>query len=354
MLGIAPELVYDDRFIVDSVTLKFQIADEYIENELNLFDDEPELTGIKRLNIFKFFECINVLLPIETKFDIENNILYTEVDEFGVYCIMDMEKWFVMLGIEPESSEKSPIEPASFDIFPASLSITPANEPVVVNKIEVGSEEKFNVVFVIDNRSIIDDEAFEYVKDEILAACEEILIYSENASIYFMLQTTNPATPPKFLKRNDSEIFTDIDEIETLLNIITKTMPLFPGFDEICYVSDAITHIYNELGSDEIQTFVFSMFSQRNVFYRESEAYTILPLLAPAKISVSVIADIDGKYSSGYVFDLIYRTGGILIEISDIVEAAEPNFAGFQAFSAAGFILRRGIDRGNGKKTRWI
>ncbi|MDR2589889.1 MAG: hypothetical protein LBC71_02715, partial [Oscillospiraceae bacterium] len=65
------------------------------------------------------------------------------------------------------------------------------------------------------------------------------------------------------------------------------------------------------------------MFSQENVYFRESDAYDVLEKLNAANISVSVIADIDGKYSQGYVFDLITGTGGVLIEISDIVEAAE-------------------------------
>lgn len=36
--------------------------------------------------IFKYFEDINMLLPIETKFDLDKNIVYTEVDSEHIIC----------------------------------------------------------------------------------------------------------------------------------------------------------------------------------------------------------------------------------------------------------------------------
>lgn len=78
---------------VDEVKLNFTIGDAYLDNELNLFPDEEEMQGIKRLNIFKYFEDINMLLPIETVIDEENNTISATVDELGTYCVVDMEKW---------------------------------------------------------------------------------------------------------------------------------------------------------------------------------------------------------------------------------------------------------------------
>lgn len=93
LLGIVPELTYNNLYDVEKVTLKFEVAEEYISNVLGTFPGEEEMSGIKRLNIFKYFEELNMLLPIKTQFDEANNILYTEVDELGTYCIMDMELW---------------------------------------------------------------------------------------------------------------------------------------------------------------------------------------------------------------------------------------------------------------------
>lgn len=71
MIGIAPEMVYTNAKDIETVTLKFEISSEYIQNTLNMFLDEEELIGIKRLNVFKYFEDLNMLIPIETQFDIE-------------------------------------------------------------------------------------------------------------------------------------------------------------------------------------------------------------------------------------------------------------------------------------------
>lgn len=94
MLGIAFALDYAKSDSIEGVTLSFEIKPEYTENTLNLFPEEEELQGIKRLNVFKYYEEMNMLLPIETQFDLSNNILYTEVNDLGTYCVMDMELWF--------------------------------------------------------------------------------------------------------------------------------------------------------------------------------------------------------------------------------------------------------------------
>ena len=56
--------------------------------------------GIKRLNVFKFFEDTNMLLPIETFHDVESGRVYTHVDELGTYCLMDMEVWLESIGLK--------------------------------------------------------------------------------------------------------------------------------------------------------------------------------------------------------------------------------------------------------------
>ncbi len=56
--GVCPELAYSDAYKVDSVTIKFEISDEYI----------------------------NMILPLETKFDSDKNLLYTESNALGSFC----------------------------------------------------------------------------------------------------------------------------------------------------------------------------------------------------------------------------------------------------------------------------
>lgn len=91
MVGIASELSYTNEAGIESVTLTFELDDEVIGNSLDLFPGVEELTGIRRFNVFKYFEELNMLLPIETVVDEENNRIYATTDELGTYCVMDME-----------------------------------------------------------------------------------------------------------------------------------------------------------------------------------------------------------------------------------------------------------------------
>ncbi len=103
-LGSAPELIYNENFKVENVKLKFEIGDDYIDNIVRLDEEKTEdLTGINRLCIFKYFEDIDMLLPIQTEYE-GTNVVYATIDAFekdengnsygiGSYCLIDMEMW---------------------------------------------------------------------------------------------------------------------------------------------------------------------------------------------------------------------------------------------------------------------
>ncbi|MCL2634454.1 MAG: thrombospondin type 3 repeat-containing protein [Oscillospiraceae bacterium] len=175
MLGVTPELIYPEHYIIESVTLKFEIMDEYLPNELDIFTDHPEFVGIKRINVFKWFDEINMSLPIETKFDIENNILYTEVDELGTYCLMDMEKWFDFLGLDLE-------EEITSEVLGVSTHTTSEIFNVTAGKVD--KDEEFNVVFIVEKRrSAFSEYELELMYYNIEIAKKIILDHSPNVNI---------------------------------------------------------------------------------------------------------------------------------------------------------------------------
>ena len=121
MIGASLDFSISDTCNPKEIVLKYNIKEAYIDNTLNLYSSLEEFQGIKRLNIFKFDEDKNMLLPIETEFDVENGLLYAEVDELGTYCIMDMEIWLNNLGVKmPEESQ--PEENAMYFSSPSILS----------------------------------------------------------------------------------------------------------------------------------------------------------------------------------------------------------------------------------------
>lgn len=115
MLGISTDIEIDNSCNTDNIVLKYTIKDEYLDNTLGMYADCEEFQGIKRLNVFKYFEELNMLLPIETQFDVDNNLVYAEVDELGTYCIMDMEVWLDSLGVKPVAEEQS-IDLSDFEL----------------------------------------------------------------------------------------------------------------------------------------------------------------------------------------------------------------------------------------------
>lgn len=104
MIGASLDISMSDTCDPEDIVLKYDIKPEFTVNTLDKYSALPEFQGIKRLNVFKFNEEENMLLPIETKFSDNGTQLYAEVDELGTYCIMDMEIWLDNLGVEmPEN-----------------------------------------------------------------------------------------------------------------------------------------------------------------------------------------------------------------------------------------------------------
>lgn len=94
--------------IIDSATIIFDVRDDLVTNNGSDYSAiDSELKDIKRYNVFKYYDDINMLLPLETYHDLENNKVYADVDELGTYCIMDLEQWFYDLGITPNEQNNT-------------------------------------------------------------------------------------------------------------------------------------------------------------------------------------------------------------------------------------------------------
>lgn len=63
MIGLIADICISDTCNPEEIVLKYSIKESYIDNTLNLYSSLEEFQGIKRLNIFKFHEDTNMLLP---------------------------------------------------------------------------------------------------------------------------------------------------------------------------------------------------------------------------------------------------------------------------------------------------
>lgn len=99
--GAVFELMCAEEGEIEKIKIMFEIKPEARENQSGKYAAESEeFEGIKRFNVFYYDEEINMQLPIETKFDLENNIVYAETNLLGTYALEDMELLLESLDIE--------------------------------------------------------------------------------------------------------------------------------------------------------------------------------------------------------------------------------------------------------------
>lgn len=59
----------------EAIRLEYKIKDSYVNNTLNKYPEYEELQGIKRLCVFQYFEEIGMMLPLETQYDVDENLM---------------------------------------------------------------------------------------------------------------------------------------------------------------------------------------------------------------------------------------------------------------------------------------
>ena len=130
-VGIAPELSYAPEHKVESITLRFAVKEVLRDNILHCFsclpgetyEISPELDGIRRFNVFKYFESINSAVPVYTEIDEENSAVLVTLDSFetdddgraygiGSYSLVDLEVWGSIMDEPEETSVESAAKPA--------------------------------------------------------------------------------------------------------------------------------------------------------------------------------------------------------------------------------------------------
>ena len=193
VLGVVPEFDYSDGLSVTDVVIKFKIDDSAVDNELGIYADEPEFNGINRLQVFKYFEDNNILLPIETFYDKETKTVYTHVDELGTYCLMDMEMWINYL---------ENLEPGNY-----------YEEDDEVNSA--------NIAFCLDTRYIADESSFDSVKSDMKAIAEDAFDRYTDVKVYVYHQELGMSLRAKdnlLMDKDGKNYFTSYEEAEAAID----------------------------------------------------------------------------------------------------------------------------------------
>ncbi len=382
ILGTCPELNYDDSCKVDEVVLKFKVDEEYIDNPDSEYAEEnPEFAGIKRYNVFRFFEEDNILLPVKTDVDVENNTVSATVSDLGTYCLIDMECFLqdIVQGAEDfenENSEKTENEELptlqTFSLF-AARTLSAAAETAEISEAEPDKKVKpaikytdeFNIVFMYDSRDCTSDEDYAYFYENICDTAEFIFNQSPNANVY-LLEMENASADLSYSAGSDrfseitdggskyeihdlyifkdnfdettSEVNLTEEEIEASLKeqsdygkmteeekeSYRKTQRQLDMLRNNVVVSDVFDFVLNGIDSEkvvdtDIPTLCFSFFNDKNALYNENTGRDYLSEMKNNNnIFVNLIGSYDfSTYIGGYAYDLYQQTGGQRFNLRD-------------------------------------
>lgn len=252
LIGVAPEFQCDDTCKISKAVLKFTIDSEKLESVSGIFSDIGELQGMKRFCIFKYFEDMNILLPVETLYNENLNTIYTETEELGTYCVMDMESWISSFGFDEEEQYNEEQYQYPDEAAPMSIEETPdKNELTEIEKEqcsvkifdshidEYGENEiesyanaitanttttqqtPLDVVFIIEQAGT-QKEAFERQKRAIQYASRNLCAMQEDVRIYIIGFNKNSA---QFYKATSLNYLTNAGQVNAALSKIgyTKT-----------------------------------------------------------------------------------------------------------------------------------
>lgn len=97
ILGKPLELLYNAGEVKE-VNISFDLNPECLNTRPNYY---PELNlGLDKYCIFTYNAELNLLYPIETRYNAETNTLSASVDTIGTFCVVDLESLIYDLGID--------------------------------------------------------------------------------------------------------------------------------------------------------------------------------------------------------------------------------------------------------------
>ncbi len=326
VIGAIPEFTYMDGLSTGEVTVKFTVDESVRNNTVGTYaEDCDELKGIKRLNVFKYFEDTNILLQIETFHDEENNTVYAKTDCLGTYCVMDLEVWMKNLGVEPVSdSEKAETVQVAYGA---------ANE---------ADDERLNVVFFLDARGSVQKTEFEKLKNLIYDTAKEVQSgYMQRVNLSVMVN------------HGGAEVYNiplnDVDYFQRIPAITNNVAPS-GNKAEIIDITSCYDMIYNAYSNKAKDTLFIMVVTDNMILTNSADSKNIYQKLAESeKIHISLVSDSRSTDIDSYVTDIIKETDGKIIKsdmasVKKYITSYLPN-----TYSIYTVCLRRVSYRGIGK-----
>ena len=284
---------------VEKVKLSYEIGESYISNEGSEYAKNcVDLQGIKRYNIFRYFEELNMLLPVATEFDEENNTLFAETDELGTYCVLDMEVLLQTFGVNPDGSQTEQVEMQMY----------------------AGVNDGYNICFIIDTRKgVITEDQLENIKNEIIAFMSNAEDNNKRIGITICVQANSDLGEDSQsceyvgYYTSSEELKIALDEINLVNYVGTEDKD---DVDFNCLVvSDGVKMMsYQSRGTNnyifDIYSISYSFFNRSG--FAENEQAIIEKNATSTGVNISFISN--ERKSGSYQTEIPKATGGLMIE----------------------------------------
>ena len=138
--------------IIEEGTLYFQLKEEVLTEESKVND--IKLQGLKRYYVFNYNQEIGMLVPVPTTYNDNNGTIVTEMIGTGTYCVIDLEKWFLDIGVLNENiqtySESTRMSLNSTSTFIDQASMNSANARSLTSGTFNTKQNKVDLVFVVE------------------------------------------------------------------------------------------------------------------------------------------------------------------------------------------------------------
>ena len=284
---------------VEKVKLSYEIGENYVSNEGSEYAKNcVDLQGIKRYNIFRYFDDINMLLPVATEFDEENNTLFAETDELGTYCVLDMEVLLQTFGVNPDGSQTEQVEKQMY----------------------AGVNDGYNICFIIDTRKgVITEDQLENIKNEIIAFMSNAEDNNKRIGITICVQANSDLGEDSQsceyvgYYTSSEELKIALDEINLVNYVGTEDKD---DVDFNCLVvSDGVKMMsYQSRGTNnyifDIYSISYSFFNRSG--FAENEQAIIEKNATSTGVNISFISN--ERKSGSYQTEIPKATGGLMIE----------------------------------------
>ena len=247
------------------------------------------MQGIKRYNIFRYFEELNMLLPVATEFDEENNTLFAETDELGTYCVLDMEVLLQTFGVNPDGSQTEHVETQMYS--------APTDS------------DEYCVTFVFDIRKgRINAGQLENLKAEVCEFAETVFAEGRNVSIRIMTQDSSD------FDGDSSDFINECGDMVSLNKAMSqvKVSEYECDLGNYCVITDAIAETVNSVDTS-VNNYVFTLFDQTNSLFEQNIAEELGNKAKKNGINISVITP-SFEELVGFQKTICNVTGGIMID----------------------------------------